>query len=106
MRKRTKHIDIRLTPEEKSKIDNNAKKCGLSTSEYMRQLAHGYEPKPLPPLDYRELKERITDLYLEFNERGERQYADWLMGTLKEMIVAISPKKGGSDGDHKNMACS
>jgi antitoxin component of RelBE/YafQ-DinJ toxin-antitoxin module len=92
MNKRTGSIELRVSAEEKSRFAINAKKCGLSLSEYLRMLANGYSPKPLPPEDYRELMNRITDLYLEFNERGEAKYADLLIGVLRDMTAAISPK--------------
>jgi hypothetical protein len=47
-RKRNAGINIRVTPEEKKKIERNARKCRLSVSEYLRQIAMKAEPKELP----------------------------------------------------------
>ena len=47
-RKRTVGINIRVTPQEKKRIVRFAKKCRLSVSEYLRQLAEGYTPQLLP----------------------------------------------------------
>ena len=47
-RKRTSVINLRVTPQEKDRIEYFAKKCGLSVSEYLRQLAYGYAPCELP----------------------------------------------------------
>jgi len=47
-RKRNLGINIRVTPQEKKKIERNAKKCKLTVSEYLRQLAMNKEPKELP----------------------------------------------------------
>jgi len=44
MRNRTFGINIRVTEQEKKRIEKYAKKCKLSVSEYLRQLANGYEP--------------------------------------------------------------
>jgi len=44
MRKRTFGINIRVTEQEKKRIEKYAKKCKLSISEYLRQLANGYTP--------------------------------------------------------------
>lgn len=44
MRKRTFGINIRATELEKKRIEKYAKKCKLSVSEYLRQLANGYTP--------------------------------------------------------------
>ena len=42
-------IAARVTDKEKQKIKATAKKCGISTTEYVRQRALGYEPKTVPP---------------------------------------------------------
>ena len=47
-RKRTSVINLRVTPQEKERIERFAKKCRLSVSEYLRQLANGYAPRELP----------------------------------------------------------
>ena len=42
-------ISARVTDKEKQKITAKAKKCGISTTEYVKQRALGYEPKVVPP---------------------------------------------------------
>ena len=42
-------IAVRVTVKEKDKIQSEARKCGLSTSEYVKQRALGYEPRVVPP---------------------------------------------------------
>lgn len=49
MKGQKSHIDLRVSPEEKQKIDCIAAKCGLSTSEYLRQRALGFAPRAIPP---------------------------------------------------------
>ena len=44
---RNKSIFVRVTDREKSKIISKAKKCGLTLSEYIRQVCLGYEPKEI-----------------------------------------------------------
>ena len=44
---RNKSIYVRVTQKEKVKITANANKCGLSLSEYIRQVCLGYEPKEI-----------------------------------------------------------
>ena len=58
-RKRKLGINIRVTPEEKDRIEKNAAKCRLSTSEYLRQLAMKKEPREMPS---RELEESLLRL--------------------------------------------
>ncbi len=106
MRERTFQINIRATERERSRYARNAKKCGLSLSEYLRKLANGYEPKPLPPVEYNELKNMISELYVEFYTTGEKKYANMLINILQEMTEAIAPAKGsGVNGDNEDMAC-
>ena len=42
-------IAVRVTAKEKDRIQSKARKCGLSTTEYVKQRALGYEPKGIPP---------------------------------------------------------
>ena len=42
-------IDVRVTAKEKDKIQSKARKCRLSTTEYVKQRALGYEPRGIPP---------------------------------------------------------
>ena len=42
-------IAVRVTVREKEKIQARARKCGLSTTEYVKQRALGYEPRTVPP---------------------------------------------------------
>ena len=41
-------IAVRVTAKEKEKIQTKARKCGLSTTEYVKQRALGYEPRIRP----------------------------------------------------------
>lgn len=42
-------IAVRVTVKEKDKIQSKARKCGLNTTEYVKQRALGYEPRAVPP---------------------------------------------------------
>ena len=42
-------MDFRVSPSEKEKIIGIAKKCKISTSEYLRKRALGYAVKAAPP---------------------------------------------------------
>lgn len=45
MRNRTLGINVRVTAEEKVRLSENAKYCGLSLSDYLRKLRLGKEIK-------------------------------------------------------------
>ncbi len=42
-------ITFRLDRRDKEKIQSKARKCGLSTTEYVKQRALGYEPRAVSP---------------------------------------------------------
>lgn len=44
-RKRTVHIMVRVSPDEKKEIHQAAARCDLSAPAYLRDLGLGYEPK-------------------------------------------------------------
>ena len=46
---KTQRLEIRLTPENKKKIERYASKCGLSTSEYVTKRALGFTPRTVLP---------------------------------------------------------
>ena len=104
MKNRITHIDIRITPEEKAKIKNKANTCGLSVSEYLRQLAFNYEPKPLPPIQFGELVKVLSDSYDLYLNRKDIDSANEIKHLVKLLIKAISPEKGGNSGLHEDMA--
>ncbi len=56
--KRNKNIFVRVNEKEKNRIESYAKKCGLSVSEYLRQLALVYQPKAA-----------LSEIFYDFNSR-------------------------------------
>ena len=46
---KTQRLEIRITPENKKKIEKYASKCGLSTSEYVTKRALGFTPRTVLP---------------------------------------------------------
>lgn len=49
MKEEKVRIRARLTEEENQKLKHDSALCGLSQSEYVRQLCRGIHPKPKPP---------------------------------------------------------
>lgn len=62
MKEQKSHIDLRVSPEEKQKIDYIAAKCGLTTSEYLRQRALGFAPRAIPPESFWRFCEVVGEL--------------------------------------------
>ena len=46
MKEKDKRVELRLPTKEKEQLEQLAKKCGLSLSEYLRKRGLGYEPGP------------------------------------------------------------
>ena len=83
MNDKTKQIHARVTPQEKKRIAVNAKKCGLSVSEYIRQRCLGFAPREVPPQAYYDMCSMLEEA-LVFPE-GEKM----IPGILKELRETI-----------------
>lgn len=70
-RQRNLGINIRVTPQEKKKIERNAKKCKLTVSEYLRQLAMNIDPKELPSEEILRSIMRLQNLSARFSNYSE-----------------------------------
>ena len=55
---KVKRIVCRVDDSDKARIEILAVKCGLTTSEYLRKRALGYEPKPV-----------LTDVFFDFYQK-------------------------------------
>jgi len=75
-RQRNLGINIRVTPQEKKKIERNAKKCRLTVSEYLRQLAMNKEPKELPSEELMQSLKRLNSVISAFEKNSEATTAD------------------------------
>ena len=103
-RQRNLGINIRVTLAEKKKIETNAKKCRLSVSEYLRQIAMKVEPKELPPEEVIQSIMRLQTIVSLFekyarssaNENSIRFYrdiADRLLTIQTETLQLLTHSK-------------
>lgn len=56
------HLQFLVTEEQKEQIEQKAKKCGLSRSEYLRQTALGNNPQELLPAAFYRCCETLSNL--------------------------------------------
>ena len=49
LKAKTRRLEIRVTPENKKKIERYASKCGLTTTEYVTKRALGFAPRTVLP---------------------------------------------------------
>ena len=85
-------ITFRLDRRDKEKIQSKARKCGLSTTEYVKQRALGYEPRGIPPDALFVCLEKLGELESKINspELDEEIYA-----VLKQIAAEfLLPGKG------------
>ena len=59
---KNKNLFIRVSEKEKNIIAQNAKKCGLSVSEYLRQRALGYMPRTVLPEIFFTFNDKLDEL--------------------------------------------
>jgi len=63
LRERNQKVKVSLSDEEKKKLEHDATHCGLSQSEYLRQICLGKTPHAKPPAEFWKLMEAIYDLH-------------------------------------------
>lgn len=68
MREEKVRIKVRLTEEEKTKLEHCADLCGLSQSEFIRQLCTGISPKAKPTQEFWELLKALYSVHNGFKE--------------------------------------
>ena len=93
-RKRNVGINIRVTPEEKKKIERNAKICRLTVSEYLRQLAMKNKPKELPSEEMIQSLMRLRTIISTFeknsaaaNDERSRDYYRYYAEYIRQVMI-------------------
>ena len=85
-------IAVRVTAKEKERIQAKARKCGLSTTEYVKQRALGYEPRGVPPNVLFVFLEKLGEL----TDKASSPELDEEIRSLLQQIAAVLllPEKG------------
>ena len=82
MTERSNSIYTRVTPQEKQKITDKARKCGLTLSEYIRQRCLGYAPGEVPPNIYYDLCAKLDEARNSGNDAAVLDVLDKLRETV------------------------
>ena len=80
-------ISVRLTEEEKEKLERSAEICGLSQSEFVRQLCKGKTPKAKPTKEFWELLEALYEVHKDF--KACAKYEPSALNICKEIECLI-----------------
>ena len=89
-KERTMRLDLRVSPQEKKKIESTAKKCGISVSEYMRQRALGFSPREIPPVEWYSIMNhlyRINEKLDKYSPETEKKL-DSLIDDMRLQFLA------------------
>ena len=78
MKEKNARLELRLPAKEKEQLEQLAKKCGLSLSEYLRKRGLGYEPGPF-------LDDRFYAVYAKLCEISNLP----LQPDTEAMLIAI-----------------
>ena len=89
-RQRNLGINIRVTPAEKKKIERNAKKCKLTVSEYLRQIAMNIEPKELPSDEIIQSLLRLQSIISLFEKYAQSSTNENSIRIYKEIADRLS----------------
>ena len=63
MKEEKVRIKVRLTEDEKEKLERSSALCGLAQSEYVRQLCRGIHSKPKPPDAFWQLMDELYNAH-------------------------------------------
>lgn len=88
MLSRNVQLNIRVTPEEKRLFEQDAARCGLTLSQYIRMRLHNRMPRQLPTADYRQVLDALTALYQKDNTpEVQREILDTLLAVQRAVTM-------------------
>ena len=89
MKERKVQLKFRVTDKEKVRIQNKAKKCGLSVSEYVRKRALNYAPKALLPENFYEFTEKLGALYEALGTLGNAELQKAVLKLIDDVYAKL-----------------
>lgn len=87
MKEEKVRIKVRLTEEEKEKLERNSALCGLTQSEYVRQLCSGIRPKPKPPEVFWQMMSELYQIHSALRECAKYEPSALELCTEIERLV-------------------
>ena len=98
-RKRTTAIQVRVTEQEKRKLERQAKRCGLSLSGYLRRVGTGKPAAVFPSQRFHTLYQRVNVLRDNLTTQPMEQTAAQLDELAGEILTAYT-SEGVDNGNH------
>ena len=104
MRNRTIGINVRVSENEKKKLQRNAKKCNLNLSSYLRKSGLQKEIYSIPDEELRKIYAGIVELKNEFPYMSNEEIKEKIAKMQNNFLDIYNYKKDGDDnGNNKNM---
>lgn len=104
MRQRPIAINIRVTENEKRKMERAARMCGLSLSAYLRKIALGKEVKAIAPSEFYEIYRKLLSTRADLKVLSEVNMAtalDDIAGAMLKLYHEISDESTVGKQDEK-----
>ena len=105
---KNKNLFIRVSEKEKNIIEQNAKKCGLSVSEYLRQRALGYMPRAVLPEVFFSFNDKLDELCVSVEGKitadTEEKIIALIDGITAELILP-QKEKAVQSGPPQSLLC-
>ena len=98
-RKRTTAIQVRVTEQEKWKLERQARRCGLSLSGYLRRVGAGKPAAVFPRQRFHALYQQVNALRDNLTIQPVERTAAQLDELAGEILTAYT-SGGVDDGDH------
>lgn len=104
MRNRTIGINVRVSENEKKKLQRNAKMCNLNLSSYLRKSGLQKEIYEIPDEELRKIYAKIVELKNEFPYMSNEEIKEKIAKMQSDFLDIYNYKKDGDDnGNNENM---
>ena len=101
MRNRTIGINVRVSENEKKKLQKNAQKANLKLSSYLRKVGLKQEIYSIPDKDFYKIYLEISDLKNEMSKLTDDEIKERLEQIKRHFLEIYNSKKvGGFNGDN------
>ena len=104
MRNRTIGINVRVSENEKKKLQRNAKKSNLNLSSYLRKSGLQKEICSIPDEEFRKVYNGIVELKNEFPYMSNEEIKEKIAKVQSDFLDIYNYKNGDDDnGNNENM---
>lgn len=105
MKEKVVQICIKVSKNEKKKLQQKAKKCNLSLSNYLRKTGLKQKIYPIPDKEFYQIYLQVCQLKNDILKIDIEQIEECLEIIEHNFLVIYNSKSNGDDddGDNKNM---